>query len=167
MQYSVDPADHARIFGPKDDFDSAGPGRSRKCKSCGGWHRLDRPWPHNCRKEGPRRNLDLAVPQLAPAFEAFQTGGVDEPEIIGSRKDKREYMERNDLVEYDAGVGNQSAQWVRDREEAKEVGETVKRFIETDQEYWTPEERGEVASTKELATDGQDVDLSQAVEATE
>lgn len=33
----------------------------RSCKICGGWHDLDRPWPHNCRPEAPQRS-SLAAP---------------------------------------------------------------------------------------------------------
>ena len=154
----------ARVFGPRDELDSNGPGRSRKCKSCGGWHRTDRPWPHNCRSEAPARNPELATPQLAPSFDPFITTDVRDPdaEVIGSRNDKREYMKRHDLVEYETGVKDEAGQWSREIDETREVAETVKRFMDTDKEYWTPEQRGEVADTRELQTDGQDVDVTAA-----
>jgi hypothetical protein len=93
--------EYARIFGaqPKE----RAPGRSRRCKHCGDWHRLDA-WPHNCRDERPARNHDLASPQLAPKFEEFITGKTETAEYIGDRKAKREFMDRHDLVEYDEGV---------------------------------------------------------------
>ncbi len=35
----------------------------RFCKVCRGWHDLDRPWPHNCLPEAPRRS-ELACPSV-------------------------------------------------------------------------------------------------------
>lgn len=119
-----------RVFGPKDDLDNNGPGRSRKCKVCGGWHRLDKPWPHNCRSEAPRRNLDLAMPQLAPSFEPFlSTPMHPDAEVIGSRNAKREYMKRNGLVEYDKGVGAKN-DWVEQYQEIESIVSDIKN-IET------------------------------------
>lgn len=127
-----------RVFGPKDDLDSSGPGRSRNCKVCGGWHRLDQPWPHNCRKEGPRRNLNLHTPQLMPKFEEFRTGVLEGSEIINDRADKREYMKRNGLVEYDEGVTNDPS-WVEQIEYEREIVADLKRFHETDSENLPPD----------------------------
>lgn len=121
--------EYARIFGPRDDLDSA-PGRSRKCKVCGGWHRLEQPWPHNCRSEAPPR-ADFPTPQLAPSFQPFMTGPGADAEYIGSRNDKRQYMERNDLAEYDAGVGRRN-EWVEEIEQDRELVQTIKRTLETD-----------------------------------
>lgn len=95
-------AEYARIFGPRDDLDAAPGKRSRKCKVCGGWHVLGA-WPHNCRSEAPPR-AKLAAPMLAPRFSEFVAGTHDDPVIINDRRDKRDYMERHDLVEYDEGV---------------------------------------------------------------
>lgn len=93
--------EYARIFGPKAE--EPGTGRQRSCRFCGGWHRVDA-WPHNCRPDAPRRNRDLSAPQLAPRFEAFQTGLTETAEVIGDRKAKREFMDRHDLVEWDDGI---------------------------------------------------------------
>lgn len=150
-----------RVFGPRDPLDSGPPGRSRKCRTCGDWHRMDRPWPHNCRVEAPPRNHDLASPQVAPRFEAFVTGGADEPVVIGDRRDKREYMARNDLAEYDAGVGKRNS-WVEDRKRGDEIVETIKRFQETDTDYWDPEYFGRDPERDNLKTGGLDVDPSVA-----
>lgn len=154
----------ARVFGPRDDLDSNGPGRSRRCRSCNGWHRTDQPWPHNCRSEAPPRNPDLATPLLAPRFDPFLAGAQGDPdaEYIGSRNDKREYMKRHDLTEYESGVADTSGEWSRQIDERREVAETVKRFMDTDTEYWTPEQRGEVAATEMLETEGADVDVGVA-----
>lgn len=38
--------------------------RERFCKVCKGWHRLDQPWPHNCRQEDWRQRSDLPGPML-------------------------------------------------------------------------------------------------------
>lgn len=91
--------EYARIFGKPE----AGTGRARLCKVCGSWHSLAKPWPHNCRREAPRR-ADLAAPMLAPKFEPFVAGDHDAPVIINDHRDKRAYMDRHDLVEYDVGV---------------------------------------------------------------
>lgn len=137
MRYSIDPERHAKLFGPKDDLE-AEPGRSRKCKVCGGWHSLSKPWPHNCRAEGPRRNINLATPAIAPSFEPFRTGVLEGAEIIGSRADKREYMKKHDLVEYDEGVNNDPT-WVDQKNEEREVVETIQRFRDTDTDYYEPD----------------------------
>lgn len=92
--------EYARIFGATAE---TGTGRSRLCKTCGAWHALDKPWPHNCRPEAPPRS-HLASPQIAPKFEEFVTGKTDTAEIIGDRRAKRTFMDRHDLAEYDEGV---------------------------------------------------------------
>ncbi len=131
MRYAMDASRHAAIFGPQDDLGCEGPGRSRRCKACGDWHRLDRPWPHNCREPVYVRQR-LASPQLAPSFEAFRTGALGTAEVIGSRREKREYMKRHDLVEYDEGVRGPDDHWTAEREKEREFVADMKRFIETD-----------------------------------
>jgi hypothetical protein len=92
--------EYSRIFGTTHK--ERGAGRSKLCKTCGGWHKLDA-WPHNCRPPAPPCS-HLSAPQLAPRFEEFKTGVLDTAEVIGDRKAKREFMERHDLVEHDEGV---------------------------------------------------------------
>lgn len=92
-------ADYARIFGQPEP----GTGRARLCKVCGDWHSLSQPWPHNCRSEAPPR-AKLAAPMIAPTFAPFVAGTRDEPVIINDPSDKRAYMDRHDLVEFDEGV---------------------------------------------------------------
>jgi hypothetical protein len=141
MHYVTDPEKHAAIFGPKPTAMDDAPGRSRKCKSCGDWHRLDKPWPHNCRP--PKRQMQiLEAPQLAPGFDAFVTGMTDTAEIIGSRNDKREYMKRNDLVEHDTGV-DKNADWVENIEYERELVQDIKRFSETPSENLSPDLRAQ------------------------
>lgn len=137
MRYAMDEAKHAAIFGPKDDLEPEAPGRSRKCKVCGGWHSLSRPWPHNCREPAPPRNRDLAAPRIAPSFEPFKTGMLETAEVIGSRGDKREYMKRNDLVEYDEGVSNPADHWTEAKRDERELGELISTISQTDTEYLT------------------------------
>jgi len=119
---------HVEIFGPRDDLDSA-PGKSRLCKSCGGWHSLDRPWPHNCRAPSPPR-APLSAPRIAPKFEEFRTGKLNDAVTISDRRQKREYMERNGLVEFDAGVKPPPEQ--TDRQWREELVGDMKRALETD-----------------------------------
>lgn len=92
--------DYSRIFGRPE---TGTPGRSKLCRTCGGWHSLQAPWPHNCRPPAPPRS-DLAAPQIAPTFSEFKTGATETAEVIGDRKAKREFMDRHDLVEFDEGV---------------------------------------------------------------
>ncbi|MCA0204301.1 MAG: hypothetical protein LCH92_08165 [Proteobacteria bacterium] len=153
--------EYARIFGPRDPLDSA-PGRSRLCKTCGGWHPAGRV-PHNCRAPAPPRS-HLAAPQLAPRFDEFVAGAVGEPEIIGDRKAKREYMERHDFVEYDEGVGHRNT-WVEDRKQLDEITATIIQMKNTDTDYYTPDmfaaplEEGSLAEGTEI-----DVDAVEAIE---
>lgn len=131
MRLGISQKDFERIFGLKGDLDSTGPGRSKRCKVCGGWHRLDKPWPHNCRAKAPPRNPNLHTPQLAPAFQSFRTGVLDDAVTITNRHEKREYMKRNGLVEYDEGVSN-TPTWVEKKQYEREIVEDIKRFHETD-----------------------------------
>jgi len=71
-------------------------------------------------------------------------------------------MKRNDLVEYDPGVTEKSGEWSRQHDDRREVEQTIKRYMDTDTDYWTPEERGDVPGTKELETGGHDVDTTLA-----
>ena len=119
--------DHERVFGPR--LEARKTGRSRRCKVCGDWHRLDRPWPHNCRSEAPPR-ADFATPMIAPAFQPFRTGVTEMGEIINNRHDKREYMARNNLVEYDDGV--QPDTEPSEQEQKREFSEQITRFEQTD-----------------------------------
>lgn len=138
-------------------------GRSRLCKVCGDWHRLDRPWPHNCRAEAPPRNPDLAVPMIAPTFQPFCTSPLDDGVIINSRAEKREYMARHDLAEYDEGVGKRN-EWVEERELERQVVADLKRFHETDAENLSPDlkavpidEAGSLDEGTEINTDAIEV----------
>ena len=92
-------------------------------------HDLAKPWPHNCRPPAPPKNPDLATPQIAPPFQAFKTGELDGAEIITNRHQKREYMERNNLVEYDPGV---KPDMPSPREIERQYVEDFKRMEETD-----------------------------------
>lgn len=91
--------EYARIFGKPE----TGTGRARLCKVCGDWHSLSKPWPHNCRSEAPPR-AKLAAPMIAPKFEPFVAGTHDAPVIIDDPRDKRAYMDKHDLVEFDEGI---------------------------------------------------------------
>lgn len=137
MSFAVNlsPEEFSAIFGKATVMGSAG--RSRLCPVCKGWHRLDQPWPHNCRKPAPPRS-DLAAPQIAPPFQEFMTGRTDTAEYIGSRNDKREFMERHELVEYDEGVRPDA---VSDREVERELVADFKRSMEEDPLNRPPMER--------------------------
>ena len=150
------PAEFLSVFGPRAD--DAGPGRYRLCRSCGDWHSLDRRWPHNCRPPAPPRNPDLATPQIAPPFEPFRTGMLDGAVTIGSRAEKRAYMDRHDLVEWDDGV--KPDREPSERDQKREFAEQVKRFAETDPLNIEPVDvigRTDLNEAPEIATDGMQV----------
>jgi len=134
--------------------------RSRLCKSCGDWHSLSRPWPHNCRKpvDTPPQLLD--APMVAPVFQAFKTGRLDTAETIMNRHQKREYMKRNDLVEHAEGISNEPT-WVDKRKNVDQYVADFKRFAETDPANISPdlkvtERVGEtdLGGTADIATEG-------------
>lgn len=160
MHYRMTPARHAEIFGARDPvYDAPGVGRSRLCKSCGGWHKLNA-WPHNCRRPSPPR-ANLATPMVSHDIEPFKTGALPEDPVIGSRRERREYMERNDLVDYDPGIGRR-AKWVEEHDEKRERIGVIKRFMDTDPLALDPEYKiqGVVGRDKEVLNDGAEVDLT-------
>jgi hypothetical protein len=118
-------AEYARIFGKPE----TGTGRARLCKACGDWHSLSKPWPHNCRSEAPPR-AKLAAPMLAPKFEAFVAGDQVNPVVINDPRDKRNYMDKHDLVEYDSGVEPEPEQ--TERQWREEFVKDFRRAVETD-----------------------------------
>ncbi len=129
---ALDPDQFASVFGkPKEDRVT---GRSRRCRVCGDWHSLEQPWPHNCRAEAPPRNPDLASPMLFPKFEPFRPDMLGDPDlVINDRREKIDYMERNDLAEYDAGAAKPAeAEWVRERKWDQVFVEDIKAAQEMD-----------------------------------
>lgn len=130
-------AEYARIFGPRDPLDAAPGKRTRKCKVCGGWHAVDA-WPHNCAPERPPR-ANLPAPRIAPKFTEFVAGTHDDPVIINDRSDKRSYMDRHGLAEYDAGV--KPPPGPTEREWQEQFAADLKRVIETDPLNRPPIER--------------------------
>lgn len=129
MRYAMSPEEHARIFGPSDPMDATGTGRARRCKTCGGWHPVGRV-PHNCRPPAPPR-APLSTPMIAPTFGEFMTGVTETAEYIGDRRAKREYMARNGLVEWDAGVTNEET-WVDKIEAERDWNRDFKAVCEMD-----------------------------------
>lgn len=125
----------SRIFGVRQATGEAG--RSRRCTSCGDWHRLDVPWPHNCREPAPPRAA-LPAPMLAPKFQDFMTGKTDTAEYIGDPRGKRNYMDKHGLVEFDAGVKPDE---VSERDHKRELVSDFKRSMEEDPLNRPPLER--------------------------
>lgn len=126
----ISAARHAEIFGQPDDiWDEEKGGRSRKCKVCSGWHRLDKPWPHNCREHKPQMQV-LTAPMIMPDVPPH----VDNGHYIGGRVDQREYMRKNGLSELEhfeetAGTHKQD---FSSKEYEKELVDDIKRAIEED-----------------------------------
>lgn len=151
---------HERIFGPPT-VTGAQPGRRRvfTCPYCGDLHTRGQE-PDNCKPE-PRRQPKLAAPMVAPPFEAFKTFPGEEGTVISNRHDKREYMARHGLVEYDAGVeGQRTPDWIEGRQHEAEIVADIKRFAETDPLNLPPDlkaqrldESGSLDAGTEIETD--------------
>lgn len=120
-------AEHARIFGPRDASAELKPGRNRKCRSCGGWHSLAEPWPHNCRPPAPPRNPRLKVPQRPTKFSEFVAG---DGSIINDRREMADFCERHELAPYEEGVKLDRAP--TEREWEADFVSDLKRAIEED-----------------------------------
>lgn len=151
---------HARIFGAPT-VTGARPGRRRvfTCPYCGDLHTRGAE-PDNCRPE-PRRKPKLAAPMVAPPFEAFKTFPTDEGVVITNRHEKREYMARNGLVEYDAGVaGQRTPDWIEAREHEAEIVADIKRFHETDPLNLSPDLKAERMDENGSLDTGTEIDAS-------
>ena len=153
MHYQMSEDKHRRIFGDPDPMDATPPGRSRRCKETGQWIPAGQRG-HNNPERRPPRNPSLAAPSLAPKFEPFMTGRLDTASYIGSRNDKRDFRERNNLVEYDEGVDHRN-HWVEAHDDARELMQTVKMFEEIDSENLAPELKAQDMDDK-AALDGSD-----------
>ena len=121
---------HAAIFGQPDDLWEDKGGKRRNCKACGGWHRTDEPWPHNCRNNDWRPPQTLAAPRIISDIEPHKEGDV----IINSRSDQREFMRNNGLVEFEtfdetAGTHKQD---FNSKEYERDLVEDIKRGMEED-----------------------------------
>jgi hypothetical protein len=96
---------------------------------------------------------------VAPAFEPFRTGMLDTAEVIGSRGEKREYMKRNDLVEYDSGVGDRN-DWVEEHENSRQIVADIKRFRETDPENLSPDLKAQPIDEKGNLDEGTEIETT-------
>lgn len=150
---------HAAIFGPPDDIWEEKGGKKRKCKVCGGWHKVDEPWPHNCRE--PVRNMQhLPAPRIIGDIEPHVEGGV----YIDSRQTQREFMKRNGLVEFEpftetAGTHKQD---FNSKAYEEELVQDIKRSLQEDPANRPPpqmiEEVNEKATAEEaVSTEGMEV----------
>lgn len=155
MQYHIDPSTHARVFGQPERSET--PGRSRRCKSCGDWHSLDRPWPHNCRPPAPPVNPDLATPQVARTWDAFVATHGNQPEEISTRHQRAEYMKRHDLVDHDPDTSPRE-RWVEKYEAKRDIVADIKRALETDELARPPEWKGERFDHKGSLDAGTEID---------
>lgn len=75
----------------------------RLCRACTGFHDLDEPWPRGCMGHFAVR--DSASPQIIKDIDPYKTIAADadgKPAKIGSRREHREFLKRNNYVE----VGN-------------------------------------------------------------
>lgn len=79
----------------------------------------------------------------------FRTGVLPGSEIISNPHERREYMKRNDLVEYDDGVTNAET-WVDERNEDRQRVADLKRFEETDPLNLPPEYKAEYVGDRDL-----------------
>lgn len=155
----ITPERHAAIFGQPDEIWGEKGGKKRNCKVCGGWHRVDKPLPHNCRP-ALRPAPILSAPMIISDIEPHVEGGV----YIDSRKAQREFMEKNGLVEYEqfsetAGTHKQDFD---SKTYEQELVQDIKRAIQTDPLNRPPpqmiEEVNEKATVEEaVSTEGMEV----------
>jgi len=154
----ISAARHAAIFGPKDEIWGSEAGRTRHCKVCEGWHRLDEPWPHNCRP-ATRQMQHLPAPQVISDIAPHVEGGV----YIDSRQTQREFMKQNGLVEFEPfteTAGTHKQDFGKDYE--KELVQDIKRSLQEDPLNRPPpqmiEEANEKANTEEqISTENMEV----------
>jgi hypothetical protein len=97
----------------------------RYCKSCGGWHDLDRPWPDNCRPERIMARSDLPAPYTRSDGMSDTWNPVD-----GNYYDTRSGYERAVKQAGCEIVGNDKGYWNQAREpkayKPDGVGQSVK-----------------------------------------
>lgn len=75
----------------------------RSCRVCPGFHKLDEPWPVACMGHFAVRGS--ASTQIIKDIDPYKTVAADadgKPAKIGSRREHREFLKRNNYVE----VGN-------------------------------------------------------------
>lgn len=75
----------------------------RLCRACTGFHALDEPWPTHC--AGHFQTKDSRSIQIIKDIDPYKTIAADangKPAKIGSRREHREFLKRNNYVE----VGN-------------------------------------------------------------
>lgn len=154
-RYAMSPERYAAIFGASER--AAEPGRYRLCRVCKGWHKAGHV-PHNCRPPAERLQ-HLAAPQIAPPFEAFRTGYLEGWEVINSRNEKRDYMERNDLVEYDEGVGKRN-EWVEENDLRREIIEDIRQLRATDTDYYGPDLKAQTMDEGGGLDDGTEIETA-------
>jgi hypothetical protein len=163
MRYSMTSERFERIFGGLDHLDGSGPGRSRLCRTCGGWHRTDRPWPHNCRKPAPPRNPNLAAPQIAPAFTELCTD-VPGYEVLPTKRAMRDFLDRHDRIPWEPGLGDRTPEWVEEYDRQRDIVSDIKKSIEMDPLAIPPDMKalpmnpdGSLADGTEIETNGIDI----------
>lgn len=150
MRYNMTITQHAAIFGQPQEVSV---GRSRMCKVCGGWHSLEKPWPHNCRTPAKPRS-SLAAPMIMPDVEPHLAGA---DEYIGGRVDQREFMKRNDLVEHEhfENTAGPSAmkKHMESREYEQELADVAERVLQEDPLNRPPIQTYEQANHKVAETE--------------
>lgn len=75
----------------------------RLCRACAGFHDLDAPWPEKCYAHFPA--IASSSTQIIKDIDPYKTVAADvngRPAKIGSRREHREFLKRNNYVE----VGN-------------------------------------------------------------
>lgn len=75
----------------------------RLCRACTGFHDLAEPWPEKCYAHFPA--IASSSTQIIKDIDSYKTVAADangKPAKIGSRREHREFLKRNNYVE----VGN-------------------------------------------------------------
>jgi len=102
----------------------------RWCKVCGGWHDLDREWPHNCQPEPNWNRADFAAPMVArDALEQPLQSMVDGSWHDSKSSLRRTYVDNAEGVRY-VEIGNDPARFQRKakpKPDSRAIRDTVRR----------------------------------------
>ena len=103
----------------------------RYCKTCTGWHDLDRPWPDNCRQEDWRQRSELPAPYTISFVDEVGSKPVKsmlDGKYYLSKKKLRQTYKDHGMIE----VGNDSSvtnpkPFVKPKPDRKEIRAAVRR----------------------------------------
>ena len=79
--------------------------------------------------------------------------------MISTRAERRDYMERHGLVDHDPGIRPETEHWTWRKDDERQIGETMKRYRDTDTDYW-PDDVQPAALESGSLDDGTEIDTA-------